>query len=44
MLKSLYNGLFNKILIWFEFVSEKVVLGLFKKIRELSLSKIKYGI
>jgi hypothetical protein len=43
-LKSLYNGLFNKILIWFEFVSEKVVFGLFKKIRELSLSKIKYGL
>jgi hypothetical protein len=43
LLKSLYNALFNKILIWFEFESEKVVFGLFKKNKLDSLSKIKYG-
>jgi len=31
-------------LTWLEFESEKVDLGEFKKIRLLSLSKIKYGI
>jgi hypothetical protein len=29
--KRLYNGLFSKILLWFEFVPEKVVFGLLKK-------------
>ena len=40
LLKSLYKARFNKILTWLEFESEKVNLGEFRNMRELSLSKI----